>query len=55
MTALNPFFGYAKAAHIAKRALKENLSIEEVVLKEELMGKEELEKILSKAVTDSEK
>lgn len=55
VTALNPFFGYAKAAHIAKRALKENLSIEEVVLKEGLMGKEELEKILSKAVTDSEK
>lgn len=55
VTALNPYFGYQKSAEIAKKALKEEKGIEDVVLEEKLMDKEKLESILTQAVKDSEK
>ena len=55
VTALNPFLGYKKSAYIAKKAVKEKKSIEEVVLEEKIMDKKTLEYILNQAVEESEK
>lgn len=46
-TALNPYIGYKKAAEIAKRSVRENISVRELVLEEELMTGEELDRILN--------
>jgi aspartate ammonia-lyase len=46
-TALNPVIGYARAAEIVKRALRENRRVSEVALEETDLGKERLEQILS--------
>jgi aspartate ammonia-lyase len=46
VTVLNPHIGYAKAAEIAKRALAEHRTLRELVLDENLMSSEELDKIL---------
>jgi len=46
-TALNPVIGYARAAEIVKKALKENRRVSEVALEETDLGKERLEQILS--------
>ena len=46
-TALNPYIGYKKAAEIAKRSVRENISVRELVLDEELMTGEELDRILN--------
>ena len=46
-TALSPFLGYEKAAQLVKQALKENVSIRELVLKENLMTEKELSNILN--------
>ncbi len=45
-TTLVPILGYQKSADIAKRALKENRSVREVVLEEELVPPEKLSRIL---------
>ena len=45
-TALCPYIGYKMAAEISKEALKTGISVNELVLREELLTKEELEKIL---------
>ncbi|MBQ3152290.1 MAG: aspartate ammonia-lyase [Bacteroidaceae bacterium] len=46
VTALNPTLGYENSARIAKRALKENRSVYDLVLEEELLTKDELDKLL---------
>jgi fumarate hydratase class II len=46
-TALSPYLGYEKAAQLANQALKENISIRELVLKEKLMSEKELSNILN--------
>ncbi len=49
VTALCPYIGYKKSADIAKKALKTGHSIKELVLKEEILTADELEKILDPA------
>lgn len=46
VTALNPTLGYENSSRIAKRALKENRSVYELVLEEKLLTKEELDELL---------
>jgi aspartate ammonia-lyase len=46
-TALNPVIGYARAAEIVKKALREKRRVSEVALEETDLGKERLEQILS--------
>lgn len=46
VTALCPYIGYAKAAHIAKRALRENRSVRYLLLEEGVMSAEQLNEIL---------
>ena len=46
ITALNPYIGYKKAAEIAKKAIKQDKSVRELVLSEKLLSAEELDKIL---------
>lgn len=48
-TALCPYIGYKKAAEIAKKALKENTTIKDIVLNEKLINKNKLEDILNPA------
>jgi len=45
-TALCPYLGYKKAAEISKEALKTGVQVKELVLRDELLTEEELEKIL---------
>jgi len=45
-TALNPTLGYENSSRIAKRALKENKSVYDLVLEEELLTKDELDELL---------
>ena len=45
-TALCPYIGYKKSAHIAKKSLKSGISVKELLLKEGILTSEELEKIL---------
>ena len=52
VTALSPYLGYKESARIAKKAMKENKNIEEVVLEEKLMDKEKLESILDAALKE---
>jgi aspartate ammonia-lyase len=46
ITALCPHIGYSKAAHIAKRALREGRSLRYVLLEERIMSAEKLDEIL---------
>jgi aspartate ammonia-lyase len=46
VTALNPVLGYENSAKIAKRALKENRSVYDLVLEENLLTKDELDELL---------
>ncbi len=46
-TALNPYLGYKKAAEIAKRSVRENRSVREIVRDEKLMTDEQLDQILN--------
>lgn len=46
VTALNPTLGYENSSKIAKRALKENRSVYDLVLEEGLLTKEELDELL---------
>lgn len=45
-TALCPYIGYAKSAEIAKKSLKTEISVKELVLEEGLLKEEELKEIL---------
>jgi fumarate hydratase class II len=44
-TALNPYIGYQRAAQLAKRSLKENIPIRQLVLQEKLLTKKQLSEI----------
>ena len=46
-TALSPYLGYQKSAEIAKKALRTNTTVREVVLSEKLLTDEQLNKILN--------
>ncbi len=46
-TALCPYLGYRKSAEIAKRALAENVSVKELVLKEHLVKESQVDNILN--------
>ena len=45
-TALSPYIGYQKSANIAKKALKENRRVRDIVLEEKIMSEEQLNKVL---------
>ncbi|MBE7036714.1 MAG: aspartate ammonia-lyase [Ruminococcaceae bacterium] len=47
VTALCPYIGYAKASSFAKKALKENKSIREIILEASIMDKDTLDKVLN--------
>ncbi|MBM7623062.1 aspartate ammonia-lyase [Sporohalobacter salinus] len=47
VTALNPHIGYTKACEVAKRSLREDKSIKEIILEEEIMSEEKLSQILN--------
>ena len=47
VTALVPTLGYVKSAEIAKRALKENKTVKEILLAEHLMKESDMDKILN--------
>ena len=47
VTALNPYLGYGKTSQIAQKALQTGRSVAELVLEEELLSPEELERLLS--------
>lgn len=49
VTALAPRLGYARAAEVAKQAVKEGLSIQEVVIREKLLTPEEAKALLDPA------
>ena len=46
-TALCPALGYRKSAEIAKKALRENRTIRDIVLEEKLMPADELDRLLN--------
>jgi len=47
VTALNPIIGYKAATRIAKKALETRRSVRELVLEEDLINEELLDKLLS--------
>jgi aspartate ammonia-lyase len=46
VTALCPRIGYTKASNLAKKALKENKRLKEVIIEEKILSEQEIEKIL---------
>ncbi len=46
VTALCPYIGYTKASQLAKQALRKNRNIRDVVIEENIMTKEEIDKLL---------
>ncbi len=46
VTALCPYIGYTKAASLAKQALHENKNIHDILIEENIMPKEEIDKLL---------
>jgi fumarate hydratase class II len=52
-TALAPAIGYDKAAEVAKRSLREEVTLRQVVLEEGLLSEEELDRLLDfRAMTE---
>lgn len=47
VTALCPYIGYTEASKLAKRALKENKNIRDIVVNENILSEEELDNILN--------
>ena len=47
VTALCPYIGYTKASKIAKKALKEKKNIRQLLIEENIVSKEEIDKILN--------
>lgn len=45
-TSLNPYIGYEKAAEVIKRSIKENKTLREVLLEEQLMDEADIDKAL---------
>ena len=52
VTALCPYIGYTAAAKIAKRAIKEKSKVYDLLLEENVMPKEELDKVLADVIND---
>ena len=52
VTALCPYIGYTAAAKIAKRAIKEKSKVYDLLLEENVMPKEELDKVLADVISD---
>ena len=46
VTALNPVLGYETCSMLAKEALKNDLSVYDLVIEKQLLSKEELEELL---------
>ncbi len=46
VTALNPYIGYDKAAHVAKKAFSTNRTLKDIILEEKLLDEETLHKAL---------
>ena len=46
ITALCPYIGYTKASKLAKQALKENRNVRDIVIEENIMSEEEIDKLL---------
>ncbi len=46
VTALCPYIGYTKAAQLAKQALRENRNIRDILIEENVMSKEKIDKLL---------
>ena len=53
VTALNPYIGYVKSAHIAKTALKENKSLREVILEENILDEAKIDEIFDGVIADT--
>ena len=47
ITAFCPLIGYSKAASLAKKALREGKTIREILLEENILSSEQIDKILS--------
>ncbi len=52
ITALCPYIGYTKSADIAKKALKENKKVYDVLAEEKVMPQKELDEIFDKVIVD---
>lgn len=46
ITALCPYIGYTRASHLAKQALSKNRNIRDIVIEENIMSEEEVDKLL---------
>ena len=46
ITALCPYIGYTRASHLAKKALSKNRNIRDIVIEENIMSEEEVDKLL---------
>lgn len=46
VTALCPYIGYTKASQLAKKALRENRNIRDIVIEENVMSEEKIDKLL---------
>lgn len=52
-TALNSYIGYARAAEVVKKALKEKKTIPQIVREEKLLSEEQIKKVLDpKSLTE---
>lgn len=52
VTSLCPYIGYTNAARIAKRALKENKRVYDVIIEESIMPREEVDKIFNQVIEE---
>ncbi len=52
VTSLCPYIGYTDSARIAKRALKEGRKVYDVILEENIMPKEEVDKIFEQVINE---
>lgn len=53
-TALNPYLGYKEVSLLVKEAYQKKVSLKELILQKGIMGKDDLEKVLSSASGPSE-
>jgi aspartate ammonia-lyase len=53
-TALNPYLGYKEVSLLVKEAYKKGISLKELILQEGIMGKEDLELVISSATGPAE-
>lgn len=53
VTALNPYIGYTKSASIAKKALRENKSLKEVLLEENVLPADDIDKIFAGVISSA--